>query len=229
MAIKKTYNDLSAGNWVLFGFSAQHAVIAWFLGLLAFLTFFGRFPRFEGNAIMSVQLRDWWAKISPYSTTLFRTIFWHANRPVPKTPEEELDTRHENHERKHVHQFEDACVQGFFLGLVLATLLWIFGWYAEAWQPALVWEITWLLVPLMLVPNWGTALLRYGPAAKYREDGTARSWVRRIYDTAYLDSEHERSARAQTEGFDSQGRSWAEREYEKRHMPRRPDGKPAAQ
>lgn len=227
----KTYNDLSVGNWILFGFSAQHAIIGWFLGLLATVTFFGHLPKFEGNAIMSVRLRKWWSKISWYSTTLFRTIFWTHGRPVPETKDEELDTRHENHERKHVHQFEDACTQGFWMGLIIASCLWSFGWYAEAWQPALVWELIWLLMPLMLVVNWKTAVLRYGLAAEYRHPneherkGARRSWWSRFYDSAYLDSEHERSARAQTESVFA-GKSWAEREYEKRHMTRNPDGSP---
>lgn len=239
--MRKTYNDRSVANWILFGFTAQHAALGYLLGLLSFFTFFAKWPRFEGNAIMGLALRDWWSKrrrndadgepdkgVSPYSTTLFRTVWWHEDRPSPTTPEEELDTRHENHERKHVHQFEDECVRGFVLGLMLASLLWVFGWYAEAWQPALVWELVWLLLPAAMTTNWLTGLARYGLAAKYRADGTQRSWVRRIYDTAYLDSEHERSARAQTEGFDSQGRSWAEREFEERHLRRLPDGKPAA-
>lgn len=242
--MKKTYNDLSVGNWILFGFTAQHAAIAYLLGLLSFLTFFAKWPRFEGNAIMSLQLRDWFSKswrkeadgsedkgISRYSTTLFRATWWHEDRPVPKTPEEELDSRHEKHERKHIHQFEDACMQGFVLGLIVAILLWAFGWYSEAWQPALAWELIWLIMPVMLTTNWITGLLRYGRAAKYRpawqhaSKGAERSWFSRIYDSAYLDSEHERSARAQTEGFVG-NKTWAEHEYEDRHMPRNPDGSP---
>jgi len=232
-----TYQRRSVGNWILFGFSAQHAAIGYLLGLLSIATFFARRPRFEGAGILSVTLRDWFSKrnrpdpdgkpdkgLSPYTTTLLRTIFWHEDRPIPTTPAEELDTRHENHEDKHIHQFEDACVQGFWLGLGTASALWAFGWYAEPWQPALVWELIWLVMPAMLATNWVTGFLRYGPAARVRPNGKKRSWFARIYDTAYLDSEHERSARAQTEGFTPDGRSWQEREVERRHQARKADG-----
>lgn len=224
-----TRREHSFGNWILFGFTAQHAVISYFLGLLSMITFFTHAPRFEGAGILSLRLRDWFSKksgkdedgtedkgFSRYSSTLFRTIFWHESRPVPETIAEELDSRHERHERKHIHQFEDACVQGFFLGMALASCLWVFGWHTEAWQPALVWELTWLLMPLMLTATWFTALLRYGPSAKVRPNGEKRTWFARLYDTAYLDSEIERSARSQTEGRVN-GKNWAEREFEARH------------
>lgn len=228
MSTDTHHNAKSVGNWILFGFSAQHAVISWFLGVLSLATFFTQKPRFEGAAILSLRLRDWSSKsrkkeedgsedkgFSRYSTTLFRAIFWHEDRPIPETLAEELDSRHERHERKHIHQFEDECVRGFFLGLFLATCMWVFGW-GEPWQPALVWELTWLMMPVMMTTNWGTALLRYGPALKVRPNGKKRSWFARLYDTAYLDSEHERSARAQTEGRVA-GRNWAEREFDARH------------
>lgn len=105
----------------------------------------------------------------------------------------------------------DAAVQGFFVGLAIAAALWAFGWYAEAWQPALAWELVWLLFPIATALNAVTALLRWGPAKKTRADGTARSFWARLVDVAYLDSEHERSARAQT-ALGPDDWTWSERE-----------------
>lgn len=216
----------SFGNWILFGFSAQHAVVSWFLGLLSIVTFFAHKPRFEGALILTVRLRDWFSKtlkrdadgsvdkgFSRYSSTLFRTIFWNEGRDIPRTVAEELDTRHERHEREHIYQFEDECMRGFFLGFFLATLMWLFGW--GAWRALAVWEIIWLLMPIMLTTNWFTAFLRYGPAAKVRPNGTKRSLFARVYDTAYLESAHERTARAVTEGRVGD-KIWMDREAERR-------------
>lgn len=198
---KPSYNARSAGNWILFAFSIQHALLSWLLGLLLMAGFAHR-PRFEGAAIMTLQWRPWVAKRYRYSLTFLRLIIWGPGfRELdPNDTTTELDENHERHERVHVRQFEDAAVQGFFLGLGLASVQWAFGWCVEAWQPAVLWELTWLLFPLMSAAGWGTALLRWGLAPKQRARGGAdRSWWARIFDVAYRDSEIERSAYAQTD------------------------------
>ncbi len=209
--------DLSPGNWVLFAFTAQHAALSWLVALLAMALFLAHKPRFEGAAILGLQWRAWFAKRYKYSTTFIRTIFWGPGfREIDETHESELDERHERHERVHTRQFEDAAVRGFFLGMVLASCLWSFGWYAELWQPLLVWELVWLLTPLLVVLNWVTALLRWGLAPKERPaGGKERNVWQRIFEVAYRDSEHERSAYAQTDLWPN-GRSWTELRDERR-------------
>lgn len=204
-------NTRSAGSWILFAFCAPHAVLSWLLGLLALACWIAHRPRFEGAAIFSLRLRDWIGTRYRYSTTILRTIFWHPGREIPAVLADETDTPHEQHERVHVVQIEDAAVQGFFLGFGLAAVLWAFGWYAETWQPAVAWALVWLLAPIATSTNAASAVLRYGLAAGVRPDGTPRSWWARLADVGYLDSEHERSARAQT-ALGPDGLTWSERE-----------------
>lgn len=224
-----TTNTRSAGSWILFAFSAPHAVLSWFLGVLSIVTFFAHKPRLEGAGIMTLKLRDWFSKritpqepddkgLSPYSTTVLRTIWYHEGRDIPTNMAEETDTPHEQHENDHIDLFEDKCFQGFWHGLVIASTQWAFGWYAEAWQPALVWLVIWLLYPVMISTNWVTAVFRYGLADKKRPDGTERGWWSRIYDRAYLDSGHERRARAVTQWVQHSGehKTWSDREDTRR-------------
>lgn len=208
----QTANPRHAGAWVLFAFAVQHALVSWLLGLLALATYVAHKPRFEGAGILSLRVRPWVARFTGrYSTTILRTIFWHPAREIPEVLADELDTTHEQHERVHVRQLEDAAVQGFFLGLAVAAALWAFGWYAEPWQPALAWELVWLLLPIATSTNAFTAVLRWGPAKKTKPDGTPRSFWARLVDVAYLDSEHERSARAQTV-LGGDALTWSDRE-----------------
>lgn len=57
--------------------------------------------------------------------------------------------------------------------------------------------------------SWGRGSMK--GARRVRPDGTPRSWWARLVDVAYLDSEHERSARAQT-ALGPDGLTWSERE-----------------
>lgn len=209
-------------------FGGQHTALGYLIGLLSIAVLIAHRPRFEQQWILTLKLRDWFSKrsrpdddgtkdegLSRYSTTLFSTVWYHEDRPEAGAPAEEVDTVHEQHETKHVHQFTDAAAQGFWVGLAAASASWAFGWCVEAWQPLAVWEVVWLLLPVSLACTWLTALLRYGPAAKVRPDGTPRSLFARVYDRAYLDSEIERSARAQTQYVDGTT-TWADRERGRR-------------
>lgn len=196
------YNARSVGNWILFVFTLQHALLSWLIGLILMATFFAHRPRFEGAGIMTLEWRPWFAKRYRYSVTILRLIVWGPGyRELdPNDVDTELDEWHERHERVHIRQMEDAAVQGFYLGLTLASISWVFGWYGSAWQPAVTWELAWMLYPMMTVTNWATAVLRWGLAPKVRaRGGKDRSWWQRLADVAYRDSEHERSAFAQTD------------------------------
>lgn len=229
----KRNNTRSVGNWILFGFSSVPSLIGWFLGALSMAAFMTHRPRFEGAGILTLKWRDWVSKRARldedgtpdegwniYSTSLFGVIYYHEDRPEARSMAEETDTAHEQHETIHTRQFRDASVSGFFMGLSLASTLWAFGWYAEAWQPAVLWLLSWPLVYVWTLTNVLTPLLRYGPATKEVATGTKRSWFRRLYDVGYKDSEHERSARAQTVPVNKPGeplQTWADREYARRH------------
>jgi len=200
-------------RWVLFAFIAPHAIISWALGALSMATLIAHRPRFEGHGILSLELREWFATgrdgegVYDYSTTFVRTIFWNAGtRAAGSSAIEELDERHERHERAHIRQFEDSAFTAFWLGLSVASLLWLLGWHAEAWQPAVVWLLVWLSGPLWLIGNWATALLRF------RLVDSGESWVRRAFNIAYNRCEHEVSAYAQTDRIEQPhvGSSWWE-------------------
>jgi len=194
-------------RWVLFAFIAPHAIISWLIGLLSMVCWIAHRPRFEGAGILTLEFREWFASGRDgrgpwnYSTTIIRTLFW--NPGAARRSEGELDERVERHERVHVRQSEDLAFAGFLLGLAVAASMWTLGWYADAWQPAAVWLGVWLVSPLLLIGNWITALLRFGIAPP-RE---GRSWLGRVFDVAYRDSEHERSAYAQTDTWPD-GQSW---------------------
>lgn len=220
----------TVGNGVLFVLSLQHALIAYLIGLLTMALYLTHRPRFEGLGILSLSLRDWisrrWGGKNPdgtedegffdYSVTVLRCIFWNESREIPTNEAEERDTEHEGHERDHLDLFEDMCAQGFWHGLTIASILWLTGWCHQAWQPALVGEFIWLLYPIFLGVNWKTALLRYGLASKVKLGAAKkeRTWWQRVFDTAYLQSGHERRARA-INAHVGNGKTWAQREAER--------------
>lgn len=196
-------------KWILFAFTFQHTAIAYLIGLLSLVVRITKWPpRFEGTGILSLEFRK--RVKSRYSITILRAIFWGTDF---RRLELELDESHEQHERVHIRQIEDACMQGFALGAVLAAFLASFGWYAEAWQPFAVWELTWLLTPLATIANPITALMRYGVPGP--GDNRPKTWIGRAMWIAYEWSEHERSARAQTE-FGRVDNFWLREERKRR-------------
>jgi len=90
------------------------------------------------------------------------------------------DARIRAHEAVHVRQVEDMMLLSLFVGLAV-------GYWSEDWPMALC---IWWSGGLWQLPNFLTALLRRGDA--------------------YLDSEHERSAYAQTD-LQAGGKSWLEK------------------
>jgi hypothetical protein len=177
-------------RWVLVGFTLPWALTTWLLGLLSIVLWLAHRPRIE-SGILTLELREWFAsgrdERGPwrYSTTLGRVIWF---QPQARAEPDSVVWRHE---LIHVWQVEDLMVLGALVGLVvgLATGDW---WLALGlWWSAGLWQI----------PNFATALLRFGPRGIYR------------------DSLHERSAYAQASRW-SGGSSWwdyreAQREQQK--------------
>jgi hypothetical protein len=223
-------------GWILFAFISPLAVVSWLLGALSMLVWIAHKPRFEGHGILTLEFREWFASGKDgegpwnFSTTIFRTVWWNpgVRSTAPGDVEEdgeikigveelkamELDNRVERHERVHIRQMEDEGFKGFFVGLLIAGMLWDFGWFAEGWQPFLVWMFFWMLFPLSQVFHWVTPPLRYGIRGR-REDEKWHHWFKRAFDVCYRDSEIERSAYAQTDRWPD-GESWWEKRDDKR-------------
>ncbi len=83
------------------------------------------------------------------------------------------------HERVHIRQFEDYCLYGLLASVVVAIL-------GGGWLSLLLWPFGMFL----LLMNFVSAILRFGVRGLYR------------------DSEHERSAYAQTDYFNSEFEMW---------------------
>ncbi len=141
-------------------------------------------PAWQGTNL-TAEWRPWFAKIWHYSTTIGRGIIFHplSNRGKDTT----LDTRIEFHEDTHVVQLECLMTLSLVLGGVVAAVtgdlvlgFWI-HWSGGAWQ----------------LPNFLCAVLRHGPEPFNADE--PRSWIARVMESAYRNSEHERSAYAQTD------------------------------
>lgn len=123
--------------------------------------------RFQEGGVLVARTREWAAKYWRFSTTIGNGILYHPNH---YTGEFRPLVRIERHEMVHVRQFQDDCVRFLVASVALVfvtTNLWFF--------------LVWPFGMLAMLPNFLTALLRYG---KYG---------------LYYDSEHERSAYAQTD------------------------------
>lgn len=115
---------------------------------------------------------------------------------------DEVDTRIEKHERVHTFQLQDMMVLSLVLGLIDLAVT---GdpWYALA---------KWWAGGLFQLPNFLTSVLRHGAKA-HRVDDLRKSWLKRLKENAYRQSEHERSAYAQTDMITQLGSrtvSWRE-------------------
>lgn len=176
------------GQWVLYAVTIPWTLTTYVLALLSLVCFMTRAPRFEGAGIFSLTWRDWVAKRWGYSTTLGRVIFWG---PSHRDATHEIDERVEFHERVHIRQNEDFAMLAFVLGLTVAIGRWADGEVAAgfAW-----WLGLWWASGLFYLTNFLTAMLRYG-------------WI-----GVYRDSEHERSASAQTDYWPNGTTWWEERD-----------------
>jgi hypothetical protein len=182
-------NDLknNVQGWVLFAFALPAVIVGYLWLLLLCLLWVGKWStlRFQGAGVLTVRSRDWAAKFWGFSTTIGRAVLYH---PSAYDGTAELDNRVEHHEFVHIKQWEDACMASFLGGLIVALV----GWTAlglNAGNGLTLWALVWSMGAVTFLPNFLTAVLRYGLKGIYR------------------DTEHERSAYACTD-IRSDGKSW---------------------
>lgn len=184
--------------WVRFAFTMPWTLISWFLCILLCLLQFAELTklRFRDTGVLSTSWKPWIAKLYPYTLTLGRVRIYKPGH------EGIVD----DHESVHVAQVEDLMLLSFFIGLIvilctgdslLGFILWTSG---GTWQ----------------LPNFLTAMLRYGHRVKWTTEGSFGTRLKLFLgalflEVAYRDSEHERSAYAQTD-IGSDGLSWASRQ-----------------
>lgn len=171
-------------KWVLFAFTAPWSVITWAVGGLSMVVWLAHKPKFEGAGILTLEWREWFASGEDrkgwwkYSTTLGRVIWFQPGaRDAGNSEAEQLDERLERHERVHIRQVEDRMLLSFIVGLIVGIGFWAHGHVGAgfAW-----WLLMWASGGLWQLPNFLTAMMRFGWKGVYR------------------DTEHERSAYAQT-------------------------------
>ena len=189
-------------SWIRFAFSSPWSLVSWLwvvINCFVLWTADYKTLKFAGSGILTAEWRTWFSKRYKYSTTVGRSILFH---PSHRKTGEPMDERLEKHERIHVWQVEDLMFLSFSVGLGVAIhtgdlklgfMLWLSG---GLWQ----------------LPNFVTALLRFGHTIKYpKGPGRLKNFFKFFHllfmEIAYRDSLHERSAYAQTDVY-SNGSSW---------------------
>jgi len=188
--------------WVRFSFTLPWALLVWLLCILACCLQLAEFKklRFIAPGVLASEWKPWLAKVYPYSLTLGRVIIFH--------PESAHDSQVVAHEGVHVSQVEDMMLLSLLLGLltIVVTGDVLFGF--ALWASGGMWQI----------PNYFMAVLRHGHTLSWPASGSGfqrlKSFLSRLFlEIAYADSEHERSAYAQTD-LDSDAKSWSSRRDE---------------
>lgn len=179
-------------GWILFAFALPGVLVGYLWLLLLCVVYVAEWKslRFQGAGVLTARTRQWAAEYWGFSTTLGRAVLYHPNS-YDDTPLI-LDRRVERHEFVHIKQWEDELVQAFLVGLVSALVTGNWWLFVGIWCSGVAWKL----------PNFVTAVLRYGWRGLYR------------------DTEHERSAYGQTDilglvpGSDT--KSWDELRDEQR-------------
>ncbi len=139
----------------------------------------------QPEGVLTATWRPSFAKHWPYSTTLGYAMIFHPS--ADRGDLDVTDTRVEKHERVHTFQIQDQMVLSLLFGGAF-LLLWGGPYIALGiWWSGGTWQLT----------NFLTAILRHGPAAPNPKE--PKSLLTRYIDNAYRQSEHERSAYAQTD------------------------------
>lgn len=187
--------------WVRFAFTAPWSLLGWFWLILSCALSMARIStvRFESNLVLTTEWRPWFAKFWKYSTTLGRSKIFY---PGARDPAVEMDERIEKHEQVHVAQVEDLMLLSFLLGLIVFARTGDFYLGMGIWVSGGAWQLV----------NFVTAIFRYGHLLKLPA-GTrwqkVKSIIPAVVEIAYGDSEHERSAYAQTDLI-ADGKSWSD-------------------
>lgn len=186
----------NAQGWTLFALSLPAAIIGWLWLLLLCVVFVAEWGslRFQGAGVLTARTRKWAAEFWGYSTTVGRAILYHPSA----YDDPDINNRTERHEFVHIRQNEDACLWGFAGGaLSSGTATALFGLSLGEFFG--VWLSIWCWSVAAMLPNFVTAVMRFG------------------WHGIYRDTEHERSAYAQTDPTgDPPLRSWAERRARER-------------
>jgi len=184
--------------WVRFVPTASWSLIAWFLCVCACLIQLAELKklRFKGAGVLTTEWKPWFAKIYPFSITLGRMKIF--------LPGAQEDGRTDAHEDIHIAQIEDLMFLSLLVGLTVALIT----------GDALMGFILWTSGGMWQLPNFLTAMLRYGHLVKWPQEGSFGSKLKTFMadlfvGTAYRDAEHERSAYAQTDPVGPNGESWA--------------------
>ncbi len=188
--------------WVRFAFTAPWSLVGWLWCVCCCLLFLAdiRKLRFHGAGVLTSEWRPWVRKVYPFSTTIGRAIIWLPGHKASS----------ERHEQIHLDQIEDLMFLSLTIGIVVAIstgnvllgfLLWASG---GMWQ----------------LPNFVMAMLRYGHHVSWPTEGPFFQKLKKFFrdlflGVAYRDSEHERSAYAQTD-LGSDGLSWDSRREQQR-------------
>jgi len=178
---------MTVGRKVLFAIALPWTLtVSYPYVLLAVCLGFARDLRWHPGGVLTATWRTWWAKIWHFSTTVGKGQIFHPS--ADRGAEDSVDTRLEFHEQRHDFQVEDLML----LSLLLGTICLIGG--ATLVQAAILYWSG----GLFQIPNFLAAGLRYGPAEQEGLEDK-RSDLKRLTDNMYRQSEHERSAYAQTD------------------------------
>lgn len=185
--------------WVRFVPTISWSMLLWLVGILACAAQLADFKKlkFQGAGILTTEWRPWFAKHYPYSLTLGRTMIFF--------PGAQEQSHILEHEAIHVAQVEDLMLLSLLVGVMTAVCT----------GDALFGFVLWTSGGMWQVPNYFMAMLRYGHLLSWPTEGTFGDKLKKLMrdlfvNTAYANSEHERSAYAQTAVSGSDGETWAE-------------------
>lgn len=168
-------------RWVLFVLSLPSVVIGWLWVVLMMVVWAARAPKLEKDGVLTAEWRPWVKEKLKWkwSTTVGRAIIYQQAARAPHTAPWQTST--EDHELVHIAQFEDECVKSLVVALAVGVVTgnWILA--AILWVSGVAWM----------------ALNFLGGMLRHKAFGLE----------AYRQSEHERSARAQTRRW-CEGKSW---------------------
>lgn len=140
----------------MYAFMLPSAILSYLIGLLAIVCWVAYRPRIDDGAVLTLEWRPWVAKRWRFSTTIFRTIFFHT------AARNSLVTR--QHELVHVRQAEDDAMTGLLAAIVVAST-----------GHPIVALVLWTLWPATALLHYGAAAARWGSQNAYLDAENERS------------------------------------------------------